>query len=130
VTRTRYERDDRHVGGPDDVDFVLADADGLDDDDVEPGGVENDRRLGRRSRQPTEMAARCHTANEDAFVLGVRLHAHAVAENRAARIGAGRIDGNDTDRLAALAQLRGQSIDEGALARARRAGDADEIRAA
>ncbi len=33
VAGTRHERHDRDVGGPDDVDFILAHADGLDEDD-------------------------------------------------------------------------------------------------
>ena len=52
------ERDDRQIGGADDVDFVLADADGLDDDDRLAGRVEDDRRVAGRARQAAEMAAR------------------------------------------------------------------------
>ena len=49
--------DDRDVGGADDVDFVLADADGLDDDDVLAGGVEHERRVAR-SRAPGRRGGR------------------------------------------------------------------------
>ena len=84
VAGARHQRDDRDVGGADDVDFVLADADGLDDDDVLAGGVEDERRVAGRARQAAQVAARRHAADEHARVAGVRLHAHAVAEDRAA----------------------------------------------
>ena len=101
-----HEHDDRDVGGADDVDFVLADADGLDEDDVLAGGVEHERGVGGRAREAAEMAARRHAADEDAGVGGVRLHAHAVAEDRAAGERTGRIDGDDADRLAARGGAR------------------------
>ena len=46
--------DDRDVGGADDVDFVLADADRLDDDDVLAGGVEHERGVAGRAREAAE----------------------------------------------------------------------------
>ena len=109
------------VGGADDVDFVLADADGLDDDDVEAGGVEDDRGLGRRPRQAAEMAARRHAADEHAGVFGVRLHAHAIAEDGAAAVRARRIDGEHADRPPGLARTR-RSADRRACSCRRRAG--------
>ena len=99
VAGARHERDDRDVGGADDVDFVLADADGLDEDDVLAGGVEDQRDFAGGARQAAEVAARRHAADEDAGVGGVRLHAHAIAEDGAAGERAGRIDGDDADRL-------------------------------
>ena len=48
------------------------------------------------------MAARGHAADEDALVSGVRLHAHAIAENGAAAERAGRIDRDDADGLPAV----------------------------
>ena len=52
--------------------------------DVLAGGVEDQRDLAGGARQAAEMAARRHAADEHAGVAGVRLHAHAIAENRAA----------------------------------------------
>ena len=76
------------------------------------------------------MAARRHAADEDAVVAGVRLHPHAVAEDGAAGERAGRIDGDDADGPPGGADGVGQPIDERALARAGRTGDADQIGAA
>ena len=80
--------------------------------------------------RPPSVTARGHAADEHAGILGVRLHANAVAKNRAAGVRAGGIDRDHTDGAIGLSQLGGQPIDEGALARPRRTGDADEIRAA
>src|ERR1700748_266085 len=58
------------------------------------------------------------------------LHAHAVAENRAAGEWARWVDRYDADGLIFAAIMAGQAIYERALARARRAGDTDQIRIA
>src|ERR1700722_2831650 len=58
------------------------------------------------------------------------LHADAVAENRAAREWTRRVHRDDADRLLLAAIMAGQAIYERALARARRAGDTDQIRIA
>ena len=99
VAGARHQRHDRDVGGADDVDLVLADADGLDEDDVLAARVEHERGLAGRARQAAEMAARRHAADEHAVVAGMRLHAHAIAEDGAAGERAGRIDGDDADGL-------------------------------
>ena len=128
VAGARHQHDDRHIGRPDDVDLVLPDAHRLDDDEIATGRVEDDRDLARRTRQAAELAARGHAADEDASVPGVRLHPHAVAENRAAGERARRIDRNHPDRPAFLTGMADELIDERALARARRSGDPHEVR--
>ena len=75
------------------------------------------------------MSAGGHAPGEHSSVGEVGLHAHAIAEDRAAGERARGIDRNDPDAQAARAQLRDQPIDQRTLARARRAGDADEVRA-
>ena len=121
-----HERDDRDVGRADDVHFVLTDADGLDDDDVLAGRVEHERRVAGRAREAAQMSARRHAADEHALVGRVRLHAQAIAEHRAAGERARRIDGDHADARAGCARNSvDQPIDERALARAGRTGDAD-----
>ena len=97
--RARHQRDDRDVGRPDDVDFVLAHANGLDDDDVLAGGVEDERGVAGRARESAELAACRHAPDEHAGIGGVRLHPQPVAQHGAAGEGAGRIDRDDADRL-------------------------------
>ena len=84
-------------GGSDDVHFVLAHADCLDEDHVLAGRVEDEGDLAGRTRQPAEVAACRHAADEHAVVSSVRLHADAIAEDRAAGERARRIDRDDAD---------------------------------
>ena len=56
------------VGDPDHLDLALAGADGLEEDDVLAGCVEEQERLQRRLREAAEMAARAHRADEDVRV--------------------------------------------------------------
>src|SRR5436190_180217 len=73
------------------------------------------------------MPARGHTPDEHAGVPRMRLHADPIAEDRAAGERARGIHCDDADGLAAAAQLRDQAIDERALPRSGRSGDADDI---
>ena len=63
----------------------LPDADGLDQDHVAAGGVEDPQRLRRRPGQAAEVAARRHRPDVDALVGVVVLHPDPVAEQGAAR---------------------------------------------
>ena len=66
------------------LDFRLAGADGLDDDEIAAGGVHDIDDAVDALRQTAEVAARRHGANEDVGIFGVAPHPHAVAENGAA----------------------------------------------
>jgi hypothetical protein len=55
----------------------------------------------------------------------MNLHAHAIAQDRAAGKRAGGINGENADGVALLAQYDGQSIDQRAFAGAGGASDAD-----
>ena len=76
--------------------------------DVVAGRVHHGDDVVRGGGQPAERAARRHAADEDAGVGGQVLHADAVAEDGAVRERAGRVDGDDAERLAALAVARGR----------------------
>jgi hypothetical protein len=65
----------------------------------QPGGVEHAQRLRRRPRQPAEVAAGGHRADEHARVGGVLLHPDAVAEQRPAGERRRRVDGEHPDPL-------------------------------
>ena len=107
--RPGHQHHDRHVGRAHDVDFVLADADGLDEDDVLAGRVEDEGDLARRAREAAEVAARRHAADEHAGVARVRLHADAIAEDRAAAERARRIDRDDADGPAVRSRISAMS---------------------
>src|SRR5664280_992144 len=122
-----HNRDLRHGG---DLDFVLPDADGFDDDVIPAGGVHEVRQIGRSARQAAHGAAGGHGTDEDAGVGVVLLHADAIAQNGAAGDAAAGVHGEDGDCLAPLAQLPGEGVHQRAFARAGRAGDADDARLA
>ena len=126
VAHAGNKNDHRYVGQRDDVHFVLAHADGLDQHHVASAGVEHRRDVRRGAGQSAQRTARGHAADVDARIGVVRLHANAVAENRASAERTGRIDGDDANRLSLLAILARQLIDQRALARARRAGQAKQ----
>ncbi len=112
---------DRRVRRGRDLDLALPGPDGLDQDEVEAGGVE-DRSGRRRGRgQTAGMAARRHRADEHVAVAGIGLHPNPVAEQRTAGDRARRIDRDDRHRPAGLPDLRDQRGDERRLARARAA---------
>ena len=72
VAKARNHHDERAIREAHDVDFVLADADRLDQDDVLARCIEQQRNIGRGARQAAEKSARRHRANENSFVAGVR----------------------------------------------------------
>jgi hypothetical protein len=76
------------------------------------------------------VAARGEAADEDVRIERVALHADAIAEDGAARERRGRIDAHDTDALAGGTIVRDQRVDDGGLAGAGVAGDADDVRVA
>ena len=118
------------VGEPCDLDLGLSRPDRLDDDRVEPRGVEDVDDLAGLARDAPEMASRGHRADEHAVVGAVLAHADAVSQHRAAGHRARRVDRNDADPPAAGEPLAEQRVDERRLARARRTGDADHLRPA
>ena len=102
VAEAGDEHDDDAIGEANDVDFVLADADGFDEDLVLASSVEQQRDFGGGASEAAEKSASGHGANENSGVAGVALHANAIAENCAAGVGAGGIDGNDADGFVAV----------------------------
>ncbi len=127
VAKAWNKNDEDAIGETDDIDFILADANGFDQHLTLPCRIEEQSHFGGSAGQPAEKPARGHGADENACVRGVALHANAIAQNRASGIRAGGINGDDANGFLALAVIRGQAIDQRALARARGAGNAGEI---
>jgi len=111
-----------------DIHFALARADRLDENGVEAGGIQRADGVGGGAGQPAQTATGGHAADEDAGIASQVAHADAVAQDRAAGEGAGRVYGDDADRLAPGAVGPGQGADQRAFARARRAGHTDQRR--
>ena len=92
----------RDVGGADDVDFVLADADGLDEDDVcLPAASSTSAASPVARASPPRLPRVAMLRMKTPASADVRLHADAIAQNRAAGERARRIDRDDADRLVA-----------------------------
>ncbi len=128
--RAELRRHDVHrvVDERDDAGVALADAGGLDDEQVVAGGpdeVEHERqRLGHLA-----PAARRERAEEDAIAVEA-VHPDPVAEQRAAALAPRRVDGDDGDPQLVLlvgAEAAHQLVGERGLARAAGAGDAEEL---
>jgi hypothetical protein len=98
VTHPWGERDHGRVRRRGDLDLGLPDTHRLDDDVVEPRGIEHEHRLRRREGQSAEVAAGRHRADEDVGVGVVGLHPDPVAEQRPAGERRGRVHGQDGDR--------------------------------
>ena len=66
VPHAGRQHHDATLGEAEDLDLVLADADRLDEDLVEAGGVEDVHGVGRRAGQAAEVSPGGHRADEDA----------------------------------------------------------------
>jgi hypothetical protein len=93
-----------------------------------PASVEDVDRVQGGARHAAHGAARRHGADVDAGVEAEVRHADAVAEDGAAGERARRVDGDDADFRAAVADQPGEVGDERRLAAAGHAGDADHMR--
>ena len=121
VAGAGHQDEQDRVGDADHLDLALTRPDGLQEDEVLAGRVEEEQRLQRRLGKPTEVAARAHRADEDARVEEVIGEPDAVAEQRAVRERARRVDGDDADRQLELARMADERADQRRLADAGRA---------
>ena len=114
-------RDARHI------DFQLACADGLDQDDVIAASIQRRHHVRRGTGDAAERAPTGHAANEHAGVAEKIAHAEAIPQDRPTAEGAAGVDCHHRHlgRVRAGAQNTAQLRDQGALAGTRRAGDAD-----
>ena len=119
VAPTRVHDHDRRVGFARDLDLDLADTDCLDEHPWLADRIEQPDGLGSRERKASQMAAGCHRPDEDARIGRVVLHAHAVPEDRTAREGGRRVDGEHRDVGLRGAEQRDELAREGRLARSR-----------
>src|SRR5207302_1162132 len=127
VAEARYKNDHYAIGEPYDVNFILANANGFNEDLALACRVEEQRNFGCGAREATKKSASSHGANEDSRVTGVRLHADTVAQYRSASVRTGGIDGDHANGFVLLSMVSGDAIDQRAFAGARSAGDPGEI---
>src|SRR5438094_1425960 len=115
------------VHDADDVDLLLADAHGLDEDDVRPEGVEDVYDARGRASQTSGVPATRHRANEDTVVEESLAHADAVAKDRTPGERTGGIHRDDGDPWRTFAIDPGETVDQSGFATARWAGHPDDL---
>ena len=125
VSRARHQDEHDLVGDAHHLDLALPRSDGLEEDDVRPGGVEEQEGLERGLGQPAEMPTGAHRADEHARVEEVIGEPDPVAEQRSAREGARGIDRDHPHRQVERANVRDQRTDQRRLADAGRPRDPD-----
>ena len=123
-----HQHDDDAVRVVNNIEFLLADADRFDNDDILAHGFHDVDRVARGLRQAAQCAARGERPDEHAFVFRVPQHADAVAQNRAAGERAGRVNGQNADGFFVFAEFADERVGQRAFARAGRAGNADDKR--
>src|SRR5439155_24866847 len=106
------------------------DADGLDQDVVVAGDVQDVDGVEGRPGHAAESAAGRHAADVHPLVPRQVAHADAIAHDRAARVRARGIDGDDPHLVPELAQAAGEHRYHRGLPAAGHAGDADDVRLA
>jgi hypothetical protein len=130
IAGARHEHEQDRVGDPRHLDLALPGPDGLQENQVLPGCVENEHGLEGRLSDAAEMSARPHRADEDLGIQEVIGEADAVAEQGALGEGAGRIDGDHADASAGRADVADERADQARLADTGRAGNPDCVGAA
>jgi hypothetical protein len=110
--------------------LALAHAHGFDDDDVEARGLAQQHGFTRLLGHAAQRATGRTGADEGALVHAEPLHARLVTEDAAAAQAAAGVDGQHRHAVPALHQEQAQRLDEGALAHAGNAADAQAKRAA
>ena len=130
VARARQYDEQEEVDHAAHGDFGLADADGLNQDDVVASRLAEQHGLAALARDAAECAARRRRTDERFRPAGKGPHPGLVTQYRALRDGAGRIDGEDGDTVAFVAEHVAERLDHRALASAGDARDADAKRLA
>src|SRR5207244_12454614 len=102
-------------------------ADGLDEADVRPEGVEDVYNARGRACQTPGVPATRHRANEDAVVEESLAHADAVAEDRTSGERTGGIYRDDGDARRTFAVHPGKTVDQSGFATAGWPGDPDDL---
>ena len=102
----------------------LAGPDGLHDHHVEARGLTEQQRLAGAAGHTADRAPRRRGTDVGLLPTGELLHPGLVAQDRSARAGAGRVDGENGDPVAGIDEVHAEGLDEGGLAGPGLAGDA------
>ena len=125
VAHAGHQHNDGYVGQAHDIDFILADPHGFEQEPLLAAGLDHGGYLRRAAGEPTQRAAGGHAAHIKAGIGIVLSHPDAISQDGSPGKGAGGVDGNHSDGRLLRAIPVSQPIDQGALTGAGRAGDAD-----
>ena len=128
VAGIRQLQQHHQVGHARDRGLRLSHADRLDDDHIEPGRFADGQRFARSRGDAAERRAGGRGADECVRRPRQLLHPCLVGEDRAAGHAARRVHRKHRDAMAARDQMQAERFDEGRLAHAGRAADADADR--
>src|SRR5919197_1980850 len=130
VAHAGYQDQDRDVGEANDIYLVLPHPDGLNQNHVLAGRVEDSGDIRRCGCEAAQIAARRHRANVDAGIAVMSQHADAITENGAAAVRAGGINGDDAHGTLLLPIHACELIDQRAFAGTGRSSKSDDARLA
>jgi len=118
------DKENKHlVSHSDHFKLGLTDADGLNENPVEPrSGAENGSLVSRAAQAPV-VPSGAERTNEHTRILRVRLHPNAIPQDRTTTEGAGRIDREHGDPMPVASQANDQSINKSRFPSAGGAGD-------
>ncbi len=130
VAHSGNQHNDGYVGQAHDIDFILADAHGLQQQPMLAAGLDHGGNIRRATGEAAQRASGRHAAHVKAGIGIVLLHPDAISQDGSAGVGAGGVDGNHSDGRLLRAIPASKPIDQRALTGARRAGHADAHRGA
>ena len=122
VPRPGQQQDEETINHAADEHLALAHAHGLDQHDIEAGGLAEHDRLAGAPGHAAKLATARRRTDERLRPARQGFHAGLVPEDAAVRHRAARVHGEHGHTPAGVAELHAERIDEGALARARGAG--------
>jgi hypothetical protein len=118
ITHPGNQHDNGDIGELDDIDFVLPDSDGLDENGVSSRRVKNANNVCCGSGEPPQGTARGHASNKDSGIRRKRIHPDAIAEDRTSCEGAAWVYCDDSYLGIVLPVRRGEAVHERAFTRA------------
>src|SRR5712692_1237672 len=128
VAKPRHKHYQHAIRQPHDVDFILADADSLDQHVLFSSGVQEQRDFRCRSGQTPEESPRGHRADKRSRITSMPLHSNPIAQNGAPGVRARGINCDHAHLFLLFAVIACQTVNECALPRPWRSGNSREIR--
>lgn len=125
IARTIQE--DGGLHGTGDLDLRLSDSGGLDQNQIEPEGVEDTNHVVESRGKPSSRIPARHTADVDSRIEGVLSHPDPVSEDSSLSEGARRIHCRDCHSLSSAPELTSECSGQSALSGSRISSDSNDM---